>query len=74
MAGESDLAGMCEEESFTKDLKLREIRERACITFGSEHWNKDLSLIVFNLVLVLPAVAYFNISTMSKKMQSNKNK
>ena len=37
MAGESDLAGMCEEESFTKDLKLREIGERACITFGSEH-------------------------------------
>lgn len=42
MAGESDLAGMCEEESFTKDLKLREIGERACITFASEHWNKDL--------------------------------
>lgn len=74
MAGESDLAGMYEEESSTKDLKLREIRERACITFGPEHWNKDLSLIVFNLVLILPAVAYFNISTMSKKMQSNKNR
>ena len=74
MAGESDLAGMCEEESFTKDLKLREIGERACITFGSEHWNKDLSLIVFNLVLVLPAVAYFNTGTMSQKMQSNKNR